>query len=74
MMGTIYNGKEVNFDEVIGTAKFHHSALQRGYISRKLECVIENYSGKFGSGFKVLYPNYNSTRFVTIQYYIKELP
>lgn len=74
MIGTIYNGKQVNFDKVIGTAKFHHSAMAKGYVSRKLECIIEDYSGKYGKGFKVLYPNYRSTRYVIIQYYIQEEP
>ena len=72
MRGTIYNGKEVNFDEIIGETKYHHSALSRGYISRKLECVIEDYKGKFGVGFKVSYPNYRSSQYKIVQYYVKE--
>lgn len=72
MTGTIYNKKQVNFDNVIGDAKFHHQATRVGYVSRKLECIIEDYSGKFGKGFKVSYPSYRSTRFITVQYYIKE--
>lgn len=72
MRGTIYNQNEVNFDEIIGAARYHHSALRAGYISRKLECVIEDYNGKFGQGFRVLYPNYRSTRYMIVQYYILE--
>ena len=72
MKGTIYNEKEVNFDDVIGTATYHHSALARGYVSRKLECIIEDYTGKFGTGYKVSYPNYRSPRYKVIQYYIFE--
>lgn len=70
----LYYGRPVDFDSTIGTAKYHHSALEKGYVSRKLECIIEKYSGKFGTGFKVLYPNYRSTRYVVIQYYIYEEP
>lgn len=72
MNGCIYNNKQVNFDAVIGTAKYHHSAWAKGYVSRKLECIIESYAGRFGKGFKVFYPCYRSTWFCRVQHYIKE--
>lgn len=71
MKGTIYQGKEVNFDEVIGEATFHHQALAGGYVSRRVECIIEDYHGRFGDGYIVSYPNYKSTRYKIVQYYIK---
>mgnify|MGYP003292593277 CR=1 FL=1 len=52
--------------------KFHHSALRRGYVSRKSEGKIEEYSGRFGKGYILITPNWNSTQYVNISYYIKQ--
>lgn len=49
----------------------HHKAMRRGYIPRRLDHVIEPYRGKFGEGYVVAYPRYDSTRYVTIEYYVK---
>lgn len=50
----------------------HHTALSRGYISRKLKNgIVEAYNGRFGEGFAVLKPNYESTRYHFISYYVK---
>ena len=52
----------------------HHTALTRGYVSRKLsndDCVAIPYSGKFGEGYIVYTPNWDSTRYCYISYYIK---
>lgn len=53
--------------------KYHHSATVRGYISRKTPVDVmhvQEYSGKFGNGIKVFYPRYDTTQFVTVDYYI----
>lgn len=51
---------------------FSHEALHRGYFTRKgnLAKVIP-YQGRFGGGFKVILPNYNSTNYVRVMYFIK---
>ena len=52
--------------------KFHHSALTRGYVSRKnLKGIIQEYNGKFGKGIKIYTPNFNSTRYCFVSYYIE---
>lgn len=49
----------------------HHSAWHNGYVSRKGDaCVIKEYIGHFGKGYKVLYPAFNSTRYCICTYYI----
>lgn len=50
----------------------HHTALFRGYVSRKnAGGIVEKYSGKFGKGYKVLRPNWNSTRYSKVDYFIE---
>lgn len=56
------NGKEY---------KLHHTALCRGYVSKKAtEGIRERYKGKFGEGYTVKTHNPNSTYYCNISYYI----
>lgn len=54
---------------------FHHEATHAGYVSRLLECdeiEAKPYSGRFGEGFTVHLPMYESTRYHRVLYYIKK--
>lgn len=53
--------------------KLHHIASQRGYLSRKGDPKVEEYSGRFGSGYKVTKPRWDTTQYVTVEYYIKKV-
>lgn len=56
----------------VGRYTVHHYATAKGYISRKAsEPVITPYKGMFGAGYVVAWPRYDTTRFITIAYYIK---
>lgn len=51
----------------------HHESTCRCYISRKLapdELPVYPYTGKFGRGFKVLLPNWESTNYSRVKYFI----
>lgn len=59
--------------EIKATCKEHHTALCRGYVSRKGGTVIiEEYNGRFGKGYTVKTANYLSTNYCYITYYIEE--
>lgn len=50
-----------------------HTSLARGYVSRKCPGgYIEKYKGRFGEGYKLLTPNYTSTRYCFVTYFIKD--
>ena len=49
----------------------HHVAAKGGYISRKLDYVAEEYHGRFGEGFIILRPRWDTTRFVWCEYWVK---
>ena len=50
----------------------HHTAWTRGYISRMLEHgVPQPYKGRYGVGYTVGIPSYDSTRYYRVAYYIK---
>lgn len=52
--------------------KLHHTSFKRGYISRKLkDGIIEEYSGRFGKGYTIKKPNFKSTHYYFISYYVK---
>jgi len=51
--------------------KYHHSASRRGYLSRKGGAKIEEYKGRFGEGYAVITPRFDTTQYVTITYYVK---
>ncbi|WP_158588575.1 hypothetical protein [Blautia sp. AF13-16] len=48
----------------------HHTALTRGYVSKKSAGIKESYKGKFGEGYTVRRYNPQSTRFCYITYYV----
>ena len=68
----------ITYDELFqlvsdGKIAAHHSALFRGYVSRKMD--IDDiraypYSGRFGVGYTVDFPNYNSTHYSYRSYFI----
>lgn len=48
----------------------HHSALARGYVSRKSEGYTEAYRGRFGIGIKAHRPSNGMTSHHNISYYV----
>lgn len=53
--------------------RLHHSATTRCYVSRKSEMRrVETYKGRFGEGYIVYTPNWRSTNYSYIVYYIKK--
>lgn len=51
--------------------KFHHTGSKRGYVSRKCEGIVEEYKGRFGEGFIILTPRFDSSSLVNVEYYIR---
>lgn len=48
----------------------HHLASRRGYESRKSSGHLEQYNGRFGEGFILVTPRYDTTQYINIAYYI----
>lgn len=53
-----------------GKVQEHHTASRRGYISRKSEGKVEEYTGKFGAGYVHLTPRWDTTNYCNVTYYI----
>lgn len=53
-----------------GKLQVHHTASRRGYISRKSDGVVEEYTGKFGAGYVLLTPRWDTTTYCYVTYYI----
>ncbi len=50
----------------------HHTSMTRGYVSRKNgETEPAIYNGKFGKGYTTFSPNFDSTRYCFVTYYIQ---
>lgn len=49
----------------------HHIAAKAGYVSRKLECIREEYHGRFGDGCVLLRPRWDTKRYVYCEYWVK---
>ncbi len=64
------NTQELNQKVENGEIKLHHTSLTRGYVSRKTDGHVYEYSGKFGKGYKHYSPNFESTRYCYVTYYI----
>ena len=52
--------------------RFDHRATEKGYISRKIDYKIIPYVGRFGIGVKVIFPCYDTTQYVNIEYHIMD--
>lgn len=50
--------------------RVHHTASRRGYESRKSQGRVEPYNGKYGNGYILITPRYDTTRYVSVTYYI----
>ena len=50
--------------------RYHHTASRRGYESRKGDGHVESYNGKFGRGYIVVSPRFDTTQYVAVEYYI----
>lgn len=68
----------ITYDELFqlvadGKIAVHHSALFRGYVSRKMgidDIRALPYSGRFGVGYTVDFPNFHSTKYSYRSYFI----
>ena len=52
--------------------RLDHKAALRGYISRKWDAGICEYSGRFGDGYLLVYPRWDTTNYVYAEYWVKE--
>lgn len=59
-------------EEITRTMKLHHIASRRGYISRKSAGEVETYKGKFGEGYIILRPRFDTTNYICVEYYIAD--
>ena len=58
-------------DKLEGLKKLHTSR-RRGYVSRKHpDGVLEDYKGRFGEGYALLTPCYDSTQYCYVTYFVK---
>lgn len=48
-----------------------HTSYFRGYVSRVTGPQVTEYKGRFGEGYAVLSPNWDSTRYAYITYYVR---
>lgn len=53
--------------------EYHHAACAGGYVSRLKDSEIrfELYTGRFGRGYRVHLPRFNSNQYHTVVYYIE---
>ena len=52
--------------------ELHHTASAKGYFSRKVAEELEEYAGKFGKGYKVHRPRFDTSNYHYVDYYIEE--
>ena len=55
-----------------GTVRYHHTACHRGYVSRRGWGEVVPYSGRFGVGYKLLMPRWDTSSHVWVRYYITQ--
>ena len=55
-----FNVELINSLVASGLLRRSHSSWCRGYVSRKIDGVVRPYKGRFGRGFSVLTPSFES--------------
>lgn len=59
-------------DYVCSHYRLHHTSFASGYVSRKSDGRVWAYVGRFGVGYVIDRPNFDSTRFFFREYYIED--
>lgn len=62
--------QEINALIASGKLIKSHTSLSRGYVSRTGGGYFCEYRGRFGKGFTLRSPNWNSTRYSYVTYYL----
>lgn len=61
----------MTIDNIKANYKQLHTSRARRYVSRKNPGgIAEEYSGKFGRGYKVYTPAWDSTQYCYVTYYV----
>lgn len=50
--------------------KLHHTSSRRGYLSRKSQGRVYEYNGRFGKGYILETPRFDTTQYTYISYFI----
>lgn len=58
--------------EIESTMRLHHTASRRGYVSRRSSGKVEEYNGRFGNGYIIVRPRWDTTQYVYIEYYVDQ--
>lgn len=64
------NVNELKLWESLGIVKYHHTAATRGYISRLSKGYVCGYVGRFGIGYALYTPRWDTTNYHYVSYYI----
>lgn len=51
---------------------YHHTGSRRGYESRRGNGHVEAYNGRFGEGYAIIAPRWDTTMYVNVHYFIKK--
>ena len=62
----------MGINEIKANYKELHTSRARRYVSRKIEGIAEAYNGKFGKGYKVYTPAWDSTTYCYVTYYVAD--
>lgn len=49
---------------------YHHTATRKEYVSRKVPGIVRPYKGRFGEGYIILHPRWDTTTYCYVDYYI----
>ena len=69
-----YRGRELTleeFNDLTAGCYYHHMAVALGYQSVKCDRV-EDYAGRYGTGYKVYYNKPGTTRYCNVAYFIEK--
>lgn len=61
---------DIKIDDVRKNYTFVKRAQKSGYLSRNGNPMVLPYRGVYGEGYIIAYPNYRSTRYVMIEYWV----
>ena len=64
------NAQDLEAKVAAGELTKLHTSYVRTYVSRKSGAYVRPYKGKFGTGYAVLRPNWESSRYSYITYYV----
>lgn len=63
---------KITIEEIKKNYRYDHTAAHRGYVSRKSSGEVSRYEGRFGKGYTIDTPRWDTTNYCNREYWVEK--